>query len=79
MTDAILKDGMEVTMKTTVTIDNQLLKDAKEISGISDTEEVVEAALKELMHRDASRYLASLGGTMPDLEYPPRYRGMAEE
>lgn len=66
-------------MKTAVMIDEELLERAKESLGISDAEQVVEAALRDVLHGKASERLAALGGTMPDLEYPPRYRQGPEE
>lgn len=61
-------------MRTTVTIDDQLLKDAKEYSGIEETSALVREALKGLVAREAGRRLARLGGTMPDIVAPPRRR-----
>ncbi|MEM9740121.1 MAG: type II toxin-antitoxin system VapB family antitoxin [Pseudomonadota bacterium] len=61
-------------MRTTVTIDDDLLARAKEAAGEKSVSELVEAGLKLLIARDAQKRLALLGGTMPDLESPPRRR-----
>nr|WP_314260634.1 type II toxin-antitoxin system VapB family antitoxin [uncultured Devosia sp.] len=61
-------------MRTTVTIDDKLLEDAKEISGIKETSALVKQALTQLVHREASRQLAAMGGTEPNLVTPPRRR-----
>ena len=61
-------------MRTTVTIDDELLARAKETTGIGETGALLKEALKALLHREASRRLAALGGTMPDLEYIRQFR-----
>ncbi len=61
-------------MRTTVNLDDELLKDAKRLTGIDDTTQLVNAGLKALVEREAARRLAKLGGTMPDLQTIPRRR-----
>ncbi len=61
-------------MRTTVTIDDALLNDAKELTGITETSRLVKEALKVLVAREAGRRLAAMGGSQPDLEYVPRRR-----
>ncbi|MFP5075695.1 type II toxin-antitoxin system VapB family antitoxin [Rhizobium sp. YIM 134829] len=61
-------------MRTTVTIDDDLLERAKEYSGIDHTGELIRAALTELVQRGAQKRLAELGGSAPDLVAPPRRR-----
>ena len=55
-------------MRTTVKLDDELVLQAQEYTGITEKAELLRRALKELIHREASRRLAALGGTMPDLE-----------
>ena len=55
-------------MRTTVKLDDELVLQAQEYTGITEKSELLRRALKELIHREASRRLAALGGTMPDLE-----------
>ena len=59
-------------MRTTVTLDDDLIAEAIECSGIAEKSKLINFALKELVNRErAARFLA-LEGTMPDLEYPDR-------
>jgi len=61
-------------MRTTVTIDDKLLGDAKELTGIRETSRLMGEALKLLVAREAGRRLAAMGGSQPDLQYTPRRR-----
>lgn len=61
-------------MRTTVVLDDDLLKTAQEYTGISERAALLRMALKTLIHLEASRRLAALGGTMPDIEDIPRRR-----
>ena len=61
-------------MRTTVTLDDELLADAKEYTGINETSELIRRALREMIAREAGRRLARLGGSAPDLVAPPRRR-----
>ena len=53
-------------MRTTVTIDDKLLADAKKFTGVSETPTLVRIALEALVQREAARRLARLGGTDPE-------------
>jgi len=61
-------------MRTTVTLDDELVARAQEVTGISDKGELLRAALTAIIQREAARTLAKLGGTMPDLKATPRRR-----
>ncbi len=61
-------------MRTTVTIDDQLLADARELTGMQDVASIVREGIKSLIHREAGRRLAALGGSDPDAWVPPRRR-----
>lgn len=61
-------------MRSTFTIDDELLVKAKEYSGISNTSAVVMEALTALVQREAARRLAKMGGSQPGLKVPPRRR-----
>ncbi len=61
-------------MRTTVTIDDKLLADAKEYTGIKETPTLVRMGLEALIQRAVARRIALLGGTQPDLQYTPRRR-----
>jgi Arc/MetJ family transcription regulator len=67
-------------MRTTVTIDDDLLSSASEFSGISDKSKLINFTLDAYIKKMAARRLAALGGTMPDFDIPGRggmgsYRG----
>ena len=47
---------------------------AKELTGIADANALIREALRALIAREAGLRLIRLGGTMPDLEIPPRER-----
>ena len=61
-------------MRTTVTLDDELLKKAQEYTGIAEKSVLVNAALTALVQREAARRLARMGGTAPGLKAPPRRR-----
>jgi Arc/MetJ family transcription regulator len=61
-------------MRATVSLDDDLLRKAQEYSGIPERTALLREALKALIEREASRSLAQLEGTMPDLEYVRRLR-----
>jgi Arc/MetJ family transcription regulator len=61
-------------MRTTITIDDELLARAQEDTGIMDKSALVRQGLKALTRRAAIERLIALGGTMPDLEDIPRRR-----
>jgi hypothetical protein len=51
-----------------------LARKAQELTGIADREKLMIEALRALVEREAARRLARLGGTIADLEAPPRRR-----
>ena len=61
-------------MRTTVALDDDLVRTAQEYTGIQERTALIREGLKALIHREASRRLALLGGTEPDLEEIPRRR-----
>jgi len=61
-------------MRTTIALDDELLADAKDYTGLTETSAIVRFALKALVEREAARRLALLGGTMPELKSVPRRR-----
>ena len=64
-------------MRTTMIIDDTLLKRALALTGLREKTAVVHAGLEALIARESARRLAKLGGTMPDLELAPRRRSAA--
>ncbi len=61
-------------MRTTVTLDEALVKKAMDYTGISERSALLQAGLKLLIQREAARRLALLGGSDPDAQYIPRRR-----
>ena len=61
-------------MRTTITLDDELIERARFYTGIKETPALIREALKKLVEREAARRLARLGGTMPDLKPIPRRR-----
>jgi Arc/MetJ family transcription regulator len=59
-------------MRTTLALDDELIRLAQEFTGVSEKTSLVREALKALMERESARRLASLGGTMRQLEDVPR-------
>jgi Arc/MetJ family transcription regulator len=65
-------------MRTTLALDDDLVRMAQDFTGVVEKTALVREALKSLIERESSRRLAALGGTMPELEEIPRRR-MSEE
>jgi Arc/MetJ family transcription regulator len=61
-------------MRTTVTLDDELLASAREYVGDVDTPTLLRLALTALIQREAARRLAALGGSEPDFDIPERRR-----
>jgi Arc/MetJ family transcription regulator len=65
-------------MRTTVTLDDELLAKAEFYTGIKERSALLREALTALVQREAARRLARLGGTEPDLRPIPRRRVKAK-
>lgn len=65
-------------MRTTLALDDDLVKAAQRYTGITEKTALVRFALKSLVEGEAARRLAALGGTMPDLNDVPRRGGENE-
>ena len=61
-------------MRTTITLDDELLAKAHEITGVTERGALLHDGLRALIQREAARRLALLGGSAPDLVAPPRRR-----
>ncbi|HET7348410.1 MAG TPA: type II toxin-antitoxin system VapB family antitoxin [Acidobacteriaceae bacterium] len=61
-------------MRATVTLDDDLVRKAQKYTGIKERSALLRAALEALIHIEASRRLAAMGGTEPELEYIKRTR-----
>jgi hypothetical protein len=54
--------------------DDQLVQEARRLTGINDHDLLLREALRALVAREAAARLARMGGTMPDYSAPPRQR-----
>jgi Arc/MetJ family transcription regulator len=61
-------------MRTTVTIDDELVGKAQEITGIEEKSALLNEALRLLIQRESAMRLARLGGSDPAAKAPPRRR-----
>ena len=61
-------------MRTTVALDDDLIRTAQEFTGVTEKTALLRQALKALIERESARRLAALGGSMPGLKKVPRRR-----
>lgn len=61
-------------MRTTLNIDDDLLREAAQLSGIAEKTAVVRAGLEALIARESARRLAALGGSEPNIRAVRRRR-----
>ncbi len=61
-------------MKTTVDIDDELLKRAMRIYGVKTKKQAIEMGLRELIEADQRRRLADAFGSQPDMAAVRRRR-----
>jgi len=61
-------------MRTTIALDDDLIRTAQEFTGVEEKTALIREALKALIERESARRLASLGGTMRGLKSIPRRR-----
>jgi len=61
-------------MRTTLNIDDKLIKKASELTGIKEKTTLVRLGLEALIAREGARRLAELGGTEKQLKPIPRRR-----
>ena len=64
-------------MRTTITLDDDLLAKAHEMTGIAERSTLLHDGLRLLIQREAARRLARMGGSAPDLVAAPRRRPAA--
>ncbi len=65
-------------MRTTLIIDEKLIGEAREATGIDEKTALVREGLKALVERGAARRLAAMGGTESDLRPIRRRRAESE-
>lgn len=61
-------------MRTTINIDDELLKKASILTGIEEKTSLVRLGLKALIAQQSAKRLAKLGGTEKKLRHIPRRR-----
>ena len=61
-------------MRTTLNIDDKILKKASQLTGVKEKTSLVRLGLEALISRESSKRLARLGGTENNLRSIPRRR-----
>ena len=65
-------------MRTTVSIDDELLAKAQDLTGIAERSLLLREGLKALISIESGNRLARLAGSQPELEASPRRREPAD-
>jgi len=61
-------------MRSTINLDDNLLEEARTLTGTKETAALVRQALETLVRLETGKRLIAMGGTMPDAEAAPRRR-----
>ena len=61
-------------MRTTINLDEQLVREAQRLTGMKERTALLREALRALIERESARRLAKLGGSEPAAEAAPRRR-----
>ena len=64
-------------MRTTVTLDDELVDRARSLTGVAETSALVREGLETLVRVQSAKRLAALGGTDPKASATPRRRAAA--
>lgn len=64
-------------MRTTISLDDELVAEAQRLTGTREKSALVREGLRALIQRESARRLARLGGTEPTLTESPRRRSEA--
>lgn len=62
-------------MRTTIALDDELVREAQQYTGVKEKTALVREALTALVEREAARRLAAIGGSVRDFPDIPRRRG----
>jgi Arc/MetJ family transcription regulator len=65
-------------MRTTLNIDDQMLKKASKLTGISEKTYLIRLGLQALIAQESSKRLAKLAGTEKNLRRIPRRRSRSK-
>ncbi|MGH9417583.1 MAG: type II toxin-antitoxin system VapB family antitoxin [Terriglobales bacterium] len=60
--------------RTTINLDDDLMEEARNMTGVRQKTELIHRGLRELIAHEAARRLAALGGSMPGMKMPRRRR-----
>nr|WP_299857320.1 type II toxin-antitoxin system VapB family antitoxin [Sphingomonas bacterium] len=63
-------------MRTTIALDDALVAEAEDLSGLTEKAALVREALRALIEREAAQRLARLGGSDPTASAGPRRRSV---
>lgn len=63
-------------MRTTITLDDRLLAEASEATGVKGRTELVHDGLRALIEREDARAIIALRGSEPDARIPERRRSV---
>jgi Arc/MetJ family transcription regulator len=72
--DGAIFDAEENPLRTTIALDDDLIRTAQEYTGLEEKSALMREALKALIEREAARRLAALGGGSPAMASIPRRR-----
>ena len=61
-------------MRTTINLDDELIEEARRVSGMEGRTALIHEGLRALIERESARRLARLGGSEPSLRPIPRRR-----
>ena len=64
-------------MRTTFNLDDELLEEARRLTGMTERTALIHAGLRALIERESAQRLARLGATERSLRRPPRRRPRA--
>lgn len=59
-------------MRTTIALDDDLVREAQRLTGTTEKSALVRQALRALIERESARRLSQLAGSEPTLEPVPR-------
>ena len=68
-----------IHMKTTLNLDDELIDEARRLTGIQEKTALVHQGLRELVARESARTLAALGGSAPKMRRIPRRKSNAQK
>ncbi len=74
MYNMMYSNCQDTIMRTTVNIDDELMKAAQRLTGIKEKAVLLRAGLTALIEQESARRLAKLGGSEPQLSKVSRRR-----